>query len=68
MVKSNINKAFKHTIDELATKFDTAELPNNEGKPICSGWYVKSIDSFSVDIYQATIARGSSYSESPAKI
>ena len=31
-------------MDALSTKFDTLELPNNEGKPIGSGWYIKPID------------------------
>ena len=38
-------------VHELATKLDTLELTDKDGKPMGSRWIIKAIDTFSVDIY-----------------
>ena len=52
---------------ELATKIDTLELTNKNGKALGTGWVEKAIDQFCVDIYQIRDARRSTYIETPVK-
>ncbi|MFM7977723.1 MAG: hypothetical protein ACKPKO_00265, partial [Candidatus Fonsibacter sp.] len=54
-------------VNEMATKLDTLELVDDNGKPLGSGSSLKSIDKLAIDVYETKQLRASSYIPTPSK-
>ncbi|MFM7988997.1 MAG: hypothetical protein ACKPKO_57760, partial [Candidatus Fonsibacter sp.] len=67
VVKSNIKSAIDKKNNEMATKLDTLELVDDNGKALGSGWAIESIDKLAIDVFETKPIRASSYIPTPAK-
>ncbi|MFM7983208.1 MAG: hypothetical protein ACKPKO_28195, partial [Candidatus Fonsibacter sp.] len=67
VVKSNIKSVIDKQVNEMATKLETLELVDDDGKPLGTGWTLKSIDTLAIDVYETKPLRASSYIPTPSK-
>jgi len=67
VVKNNIKSVIDKQVNEMATKLDTLELVDDNGKPLGSNWSLKSIDKLAIDVYETKPLRASSYIPTPSK-
>ncbi|MFM7979339.1 MAG: hypothetical protein ACKPKO_08500 [Candidatus Fonsibacter sp.] len=59
VVKSNRKSVIDKQVNDMATKLDTLELIDDDGKPLGPGWALKPIDKLAIDVYEAKLLRAS---------
>ncbi|MFM7988683.1 MAG: hypothetical protein ACKPKO_56160, partial [Candidatus Fonsibacter sp.] len=52
VVKSNIKSEIDKQVNGMATKLDTLELVNDDGKPLGSSWALKPINKLAIAVYE----------------
>ena len=58
--KSDMHQKINQMLDQINSKAERLEQTDVNGKPIGSGWAIKSIDELTIDIFETKSVRASS--------